>query len=92
MKKKKFIIELSLRILITFLISVIILVCIDKIIGIRRKKDEGWTWYDETQAINQMLLRKYIEKEDGLYPVVLNKNETISTKQPYEKRILVVGD
>ena len=79
MKKKKFIIELSLRILITFLISVIILVCIDKIIGIRRKKDEGWTWYDETQAINQMLLRKYIEKEDGLYPVVLNKNETIST-------------
>lgn len=92
MKKVKFILELILRILITFLILVIILVCIDRIIGIRREKDGGWTWFDETQAINQMLLRKYIEKEDKLYPTVLNKNETIPAKQPDEKRILVVGD
>lgn len=84
--------DLLIRIIITVLILFIILICVDKIIGVRREKKYGWTWYDETKTINNMLLNKYVEKDNKLYPLILKKNENIQEKKENEKRILVVGD
>lgn len=92
MKQLKFTIWLIIRIIITFLLLILILVCIDRIIGIRREKEYGWTWYSETIKINNMLINKYIDKDFALYPLVINRNETLQPKQKGEKRILIVGD
>lgn len=92
MKKLKFTYWLIIRISITFLLLILILFCIDRLIGIRREKKYDWTWYSETKKINWMLIRKYIDSEFALYPLVINRNETLPSKQKDEKRILVVGD
>lgn len=84
--------DILIRIIITVLIFFIILICVNKIIGIRREKNVGWTWYEETDTINNMLLNKYFADNNKLYPLVLKKSETIQEKKEDEKRILVVGD
>lgn len=92
MKQLKFMFWFIIRIIITFLLLILILLCIDRLIGIRREKQFGWTWYSETSKINQILLQKYIDNDYELYPLVINRNETLQPKQKDEKRILVVGD
>ena len=77
MKQLKFMFWFIIRIIITFLLLILILLCIDRLIGIRREKQFGWTWYSETSKINQILLQKYIDNDYELYP----RNTSAKTKR-----------
>ena len=66
--------DILIRIIITIFIFIVILFFINKIIGIRRGKKYGWTWYEEVNTINNMLLNKYVAKDNKLYPLVLKKS------------------